>query len=101
MRKEYPVDTWFKNNIRVRHRIIGTLIMFWVAILVIWKAPQYGRDFELGMVGLWLLFVIPITIGRLIWNWKHYEPVSYCSECGSRKCCVEEVDEDEEENPQE
>jgi hypothetical protein len=95
MRKEYPVDAWFQKNILIRHRVLATLIVFWMAGLVFFYAPEYGRVFEMTIVLLWLAFIIPIVIGRIIWNWRHPSYITYCEECGSRKCCVKEVDEEE------
>lgn len=100
MKKEYPVDVWFEKNVLVRHRVLMTLIVFWMAGLIFFWAPQYARAFEMSVIILWLIFTIPVVIGRIIWNY-HHNPnyMRYCDRCGSDRCCVEEVDDEEE--PQE
>jgi len=79
-----------------------TLIVFWMAGLVYYKAPEYGRLFEMTIVMLWLIGIIPIVIGKIIWNYNHPDYTNhYCDSCGSKDCCVKEVHEDDEEEPQE
>ena len=101
MRKEYPVDKWFRKNVLVRHRILMTLIVFWIAGLVFYGAPEYGRLFEMSVIMLWVVFIVPVIIGRVVWNYNHNPEYldHHCDRCGSKNCCVKEVDDEEE--PQE